>query len=428
MASRRTFLKSSGAAAALLGTMGLAGCSSIENALGGGGGGSKSYKNWMYDPNELVATEFVGFASYDVQTIYENEEYIPEEVFEDLEETGEQLSSFGVNLEETQEMVAMGHTSAGIGGMSMGGGGGGDSEPPSSGGTAAINGSFEPDEIEEGVETLNGSVPESQRMEEDGEYEGYTMWTASYEQTTRTATGQTQTQEVSAAAALSEETVVMGGMQSNEATGREAVEEMIDAQSGSGTRLSKGDEDMNTYAGEIINNASGNSFTMGVTLGDIVSQFVSFYQMGEGGSSELEPVLEVLDGLTAVGIGTDINGETYETNIAMVYEDSDAASTESYEDFFEFVREQNTTEVEDPLEDISTSKNGQTVVVTTTGDTEELFESAEDSASGGNGGGMEGTAVPDVGATAVPFDVLSFASPSVVVDAATPGGGVDIGN
>lgn len=401
MASRRTFLKSSGAAAALLGTMGLSGCSSIENALGGGGGSSTNYKNWMYDPEELgISAEFVGFATFNVQAIYENEDQLPDESSEELDNTNEQLSQFGVDLEETDRMTMVGHTGD-VMGNAMGGSGSGNIP---SGGSAAITGSFEPSEIEEAVETANQTVPEDRRMTEGDEYEGYSMWTSSYEQQSM---GQSEPQTVSAAAALSEESLVMGGMQANGASAQDAVELMIDTNNGSGTRLTKENDDIN----EMVKNAGGNAFAMGTTLGSLTDTLGMVIQESA--------VQDVIDGLIAVGVGTDINGETYETNIAMVYEESDDASTENYEAFFEYLREQNTSDVEDPLEDISTSKNGRTVVVTTTGDTAELFES-------GGSGGMTTTA--DLGATVAPYDVLSLASPADIVSSAAPGGGIDVGN
>lgn len=414
MASRRTFLKSSGAAAAMLGTMGLAGCSGI-NPLSSGGG-SKNYKNWMYDPSELVDTEFVGFGTFNVQTIFENEDQLPDETQEELDQAGEQLDQFGVALEETQRITSVGHTGDVLG-QAMSGGGGGDGGMISSGGSAAITGSFEPSKIEEAVTTANNSVPEDRQLEEDGEYSGYNMWTTSYEQTN--ASGQTQT--VSGAAGLSEDALVASGMQSNEATAREAAELMIDTKSGSGTRLTNANDDVN----EMVKNVGGNAFAMGTTLGDLVSTVGMFIQE--------DAVSDVIDGLVAIGVGTDINGETYETNIAMVYGEASDASTENYEAFFEYLREQNTSDVQDPLEDIETSKNGRTVVVTTTGDTAELFSEASDSASGSGGGSSgggsdDGTSTYDLGATVAPYDVLSLASPADVLSAATPGGGVDIGN
>jgi len=407
MASRRSFLKSSGAAAALLGTMGLAGCSSIENALGGGDGGSKSYKNWMYDPEAMdIDAEFVGFGSFNVQTIFENEDQLPEETQEELDNTGEQLESFGVTLDETERITSVGHTGD-ILGSAMGGGGGGGSQI-TSGGSASIVGSFEPEEIEEAVTMANGSVPEDRQLEEGEEYEGYNMWTSSY---TPETMGQSEPQMMSTAVGLSEDAVVASGMQSNEAEAIEAAQLMIDTESGSGTRLTNENDDVN----EMVSNVGGNAFAMGVTLGSIVDTLGAFIQE--------EPVQDVIDGLVAVGLGININGETYETNIAMVYDESDDASTDNYEAFFEYVREQNTSDVEDPLEDIETSKNGRTVVVTTSGDTEELFEETD---AGSDGSSMTTTA--DLGATVAPYDVLNLASPADIIRSATPGGGIDVGN
>lgn len=408
MASRRNFLKSGSAAAALLGTMGLAGCSSIENALGGGGG-STSYKNWMYDPEELVDSEFVGFGTFNVQTIYENEDQLPDETTEELDDTNEQLSQFGVDLEETDRMTMVGHTGDIIN-AAMGGAGGGASNL-ASGGSVAITGTFEPGEVEEAVEMANTTVPEEQQMSDEGEYEGYNMWAASYEQQSTSATGETQSQTVSAAAGLSEESVLMGGMQSNEASAQEAVELMIDTEGGSGTRLTNENDDIK----QMVDNVGGSAVAFGVTLSSLVDTFGSFIQE--------EAVKDVIDNLVAVGIGTDINGETYETNIAMVYDEAGDASTENYEAFFEYLREQNTSDVEDPLSDIETSKNGRTVVVTTTGDTAELFEAS------GTGTGMgETETTADLTPAVVPYDLLSLASPSDIVSSAAPGGGVDVGN
>jgi hypothetical protein len=237
------------------------------------------------------------------------------------------------------------------------------------------------------------------------------MWATSYEQQSMGAGGETQTQTVSAAAGLSEESLVVGGMQSNEASAQDAVELMIDTESGSGTRLTNEQDDVN----EMVKNVGADAFAMGTTLGSIVD-FAA-------GAIQEDAVGDVIDGLVAVGLGTAINGETYETNIAMVYDESGDAETENYEAFFEYLREQNTSDVEDPLEDIETSKNGRTIVVTTTGDTEELFEASET----GGGTGMEGTTA-DLSAAVVPFDVLSLASPADIVSSAAPGGGVDVGN
>lgn len=400
MATRRNFLKSGGAAATLLGTLGLAGCTEIENALGGGGG--SSYSNWLYDPSELISSEYEAFGTFNVQSIYENREQIPDEVFEDLEEANEELSNFGVDLEETEDMTGIGF-SGNI--LSSFGGSGGMNEVDA-GGSVAISGSFDVDDVESAVELANGEVPSDQRLEEDGEYEGYNMWTTVYEQM---PPGSENAISQSAAAALSEENIVVGGMQTAETdesrvVARDAVELMIDTEGGSGTRWKSENDD----ASEMIDNVGGDTFAMGATLGTLVDFAGNFI--------EEESVQDVLDGLVAVGVGVDINGETYETNIAMVYGDSEDADTDSYEAFFEYLREQNNSDVEDPFEDIQTSKNGRTIVVTTTGDTAELFESAGD-------GSMEGTQT-DLGA----LDLTSIHSTSDIVGAATPGGGMDFGN
>jgi len=417
MESRRSFLKTSGSAAALLGTMGFAGCSEVENALGGGGDKGTSYSNWLYDPSDLMDGEFRGFGTFNVQSIYENEEHIPDAVFEDLEESNDQLSEFGVDLEQTSDMTAMGYT----GNFDI------QNQPSmsevSSGGSVAITGSFEVSDMEDAIELANQDVPPEQQLEEDDEYEGYTVYTTSYEN--QPPQGEPVTQ--SGTIAMSEDSVVMGGMQSNDAEAREAMELMVDAESGSADRWTDENED----GDELVSQLGSNTMAMGMTLDEEqVDQIMGMAGFLVGDDQEAQEALslvqDVVENMVAIGMAIEINGEEYEARFAMVYDESDNADSGAVEDLFDFLKEQNESDMENPLENVEVSENGRTVMVTTTGDTEELFESATESAGAGSSS-ESGTEQGTEDDTDYAFDPTMAVSTANIIDAATPGGGVDLG-
>jgi len=434
MATRRTFLKSSGAAAALLGTMGLAGCSEVEDAVGGGdGGGGTEYSGWLYDPSEVMDTSYEMFGTFSIEDIYANEEHIPDEVFENLEDANDDLSEVGVDLEETSSMTMMGFLEE-------------DFEPASAnltdgGGSAAVSGSFEVDEMEDRVEENNETLPEEQQLEEEDEYEGYSIWVSEYEQ--EMMNGETRNQ--SSAIGLSEDNIVSGAMASNDAEAIEAVEEMIDANNGDADTWT----DVSDDGDEVISQLGSNTMAMGSLTPDIdtyVGELTGAMEQSEDESSRefAELLDEIADNMVAMGMAMEILGEEYETRFAMVYDESDDAEVEPYEDMIDLIKEENESEVEQPLENVEVSKNGRTIMVTTSGETETLFENAEDSASGSASGsaGASGTAEAGAGSGEdesgggdgdYSIDLgpnpgsMQFVTPSDVFGTALTEGGLEIG-
>lgn len=429
MATRRTFLKSSGAAAALLGTVGLAGCSEVQDAVpgGGDGGGGTSYSGWLYDPDEVMDTSFEMFGTFSIEDIYANEENIPDEVFDNLEDANDDLDQIGVDLEETSSMTmaAFVEEEPSVRRASSVGGGG----------SAAVSGSFDVGDIEDRVEENNETLPEEQQLEEEDEYEGYSIWVGEYEE--QMMNGETRTQ--SSAVGLSEENIISGAMGSNEAEAIDAVETMIDANNGNAPKW----RDENEHADEVIGQLGSNTMAIGSTTPDIDSYVAEFTAGMEEAEDQMtrdvgELLNDIADNMTAIGMAMEILGEEYETRFAMTYDESDDAETEPYEDMIELIEENNESEVEQPLENVDVSKNGRTIMVTTSGETETLFEEAEDSASGSSSASGSGTSSAGAGDDGGDGDTdyslalgpnpvsMQFAAPTDLVGTPLTEGGIDL--
>ncbi len=190
----------------------------------------------------------------------------------------------------------------------------------------------------------------------------------------------------------------------------------------------------------MINQLGSNTMAMGSTTPDI-DTYVSELT-GAAANSQDETTQEAADltndiaeNLVSMGMAMEILGEEYETRFAMVYEEGDDAETGPYEDMIELIEENNTSEVEQPLENVEVSKNGRTIMVTTTGETETLFENAQESASGsasasGSGSSSDGGGGDDTDyAIGFPVDVATMQVVSLgdIVGAPLSEGGVDVG-
>jgi hypothetical protein len=165
----------------------------------------------------------------------------------------------------------------------------------------------------------------------------------------------------SATIGVSEEHVVMGGMQAPDASSMDAVSTMLDAGEGDVDSLGEGNED----AGELVSQLGDATLVLGGAFDTDPTTMAN-----EGTPDEL---VEAVDDLVAAGVASDVDGDTVEHTMAFVYEDGDAASTDDVEAVFDNVEEWG-DRAEDQLEDRSVSKDGRTLLVTATGDTEEFFQ------------------------------------------------------
>lgn len=330
--SRRSFLKTSGLAA-LLGVVGTAGCLETVNDAVGDGDGSPGYAKWLYDPAAVHDSDYVGFGTYDVHSVYENEEAMPEELMDRIEKANENVEV--VDLEAMQNVtgIAYGQPNRNVGGGSM-----------------VVTGEFDVDEITTKIEE------ESTAELEKSTHGDYTFYTRTQER--RYADEGPDTK--SATVAVSDEHVLMGGTQAPDVDSEDAVTAMIEAGNGNADALGNENED----AGELISKLGDATLVVGGAFDADLTNFTN-----EATPDEL---VEAVDDLVAVGAASDVNGDTVEHTMAFVYEDEDAASTEDVEAVFDNFEDANDRAAEQ-LEDRSVSKDGRTVLVSTTGDTEEFF-------------------------------------------------------
>ncbi|HKL30436.1 MAG TPA: twin-arginine translocation signal domain-containing protein [Natrialbaceae archaeon] len=331
--SRRSFLKTSGLAA-LLGVVGTAGCLETVNDAVGSGDESPGYAKWLYDPTEVHDSDYVGFGTFDLHSIYENEESVPEKMMQQVEKANENVEVVDLETMQSVTGIAYGHPKRDLGGGSM-----------------VVTGEFDAGKITAEIE--EESTDEFEKSTH-GEYTFYTRT-----QQRQYAEGDPDTN--SATIAVSEDHVVMGGMQAPEASSMDAVSTMLDAEEGDVDSLGEGNED----AGELVSQLGDATLVLGGAFDTDPTTMAN-----EGTPDEL---VEAVDDLVAAGVASDVDGDTVEHTMAFVYEDGDAASTDDVEAVFDNVEEWG-DRAEDQLEDRSVSKDGRTLLVTATGDTEEFFQ------------------------------------------------------
>lgn len=346
---RREFLRRGGLVAALAGATGLAGCTGeIRDVVDGGGGSSGDYQQWLYDPTTVLEdADYQGFTTMNVADVHEHEDDLPEDVFDSLEDANDELTDYGVDLESLGDVTGMGYGYPNTGeGQAI------------VGGSMVASGEFDVDAIADGIEEANESVPEDRRLEEDGELDGHTLYTTAYEYEPYDGEAITQ----SAALAVSSETVVMAGMQSNDATARGAAEAMLNAGSDGAGAWTNANGDAKAVLDELGDPTTASGFVWDQDLSDLVRGSVD------------DSVTDVLSDLVAAGQGSQLQGETVESRYVLVYEEADDASKEAVEAFVEYARDEN--EAFERFEDPTYEQNGRTVVVTVTAETEALFETS----------------------------------------------------
>lgn len=360
--SRRSFLKTSGLTA-LLGVVGTAGClETVENAVGGGG--APGYANWLYDPAEVHDSDYVGFGTFDVRTVYENEDELPDEMIDQVEEVNDEFEFVDLEAMENVTGLAYGQPNRNVGGGSM-----------------VASGEFDVDAITDEIEA------ETTEDYETGAHGDYTLYTMTRERANVDDGAETNSVTI----AVSGEHVIVGGMQAPDVSSEDAVTTMIGAESGEVDRLQDGNED----ADELVSQLGDASLVTGGTFDANLTNFTD--------EATPDDVVDVVDDLVAVGLASDVSGETVEHTMAFVYEDADAASTDDMEDAVDEVQEKS-DRADDQLEDVAVSKSSRTVLVSASGDTEEFFEtfglflglSGATSVSGSASASQEVSSVPQV--------------------------------
>lgn len=338
---RRSFMKASGMAAAL-GVTGLAGCSGI---LGGGGSDTT---NWQYDPGTLASTQMRFFGSMQYGELYEMRDELPGS----MDSSFETDSSSSVNPEDL-DMIS------GVGGgqLSM------ETESGSFFGSMVATGDFDADAIGQEIES-EGNAQQS------GEYEGYTLYEGANldeEMPGGSVPDETPT-SATATVAVSDEAVVFGVTVDQGTdlgvTGQESVEAMIDAESGSGTRLSANSD----HASELYSKLGNETMVVG---GEVDAELMDLAEeqggAGMGG--------QMMSGLRAGGLSAAIDPSTTTYKFALIYESSQAAEDSGIVSLVNLMGQQ--TSDSEEINSIDASQDGSTVVVTIEGDTQALLSQGQ---------------------------------------------------
>jgi hypothetical protein len=329
--TRRSFLAKTGLAT-LLG-VGTAGClDTVDDAIGTDGPPTE-YATWLYDPNEVLESDYVGFGTYDVRSLYENETHLPDGMMERIDVANDEMEF--VDLESVAEMtgLAYGHPRQETGGGSM-----------------TVSGEFDLDEIETRIE--EGTAGEY----ETDSYEGYTLYTVSPDGETAAAGVETGSMTI----AVSSDRVVVGGMRAPDATSDDAVQATIDAGDGDVARLHETNDD----ASEVVSQLGDATMVLGGTFD------ADLTNLANEGTDPL--LIEVVDDLVAVGLASDVDGASVAHSMAFVYESEDAASTSALQDAVDRVKAESDP-ANEQLDDASVSRDGRTVVLSATGDTKAFF-------------------------------------------------------
>jgi len=353
--NRRSFMKASGMAAAL-GVTGLAGCNGL---LGGGGSGPT---NWQYDPETLSSTQMRMFGSMQYGDLYEMRDELP----------GSMGSAFETESTSSvsQEDIDMFSGVAG-GQLSM------ETQSGSFFGSMVITGSFDPDAIGQ-------EMASSENTQESGEYEGYTLYEGAnldQELPGGSMPGQTPT-DATATVAVSADAVVFG-VTVDQGTdlgvnGQQSVEAMIDANSGSGTRLA----DANDHVRQFHSKLGGDTMVVG---GDVDPELLEMAQeqSGAGMGSQM------MNGLRAAGFSAGIDPSTTTYTFALIYESSQAAEDSGIVGLVNMMSQQASESEE--INSIDANQDGSSIVVTVEGDTQALLSQGQNQVPMGS---MSAGAIP----------------------------------
>lgn len=348
--SRRTFLKASGAAALL----GLSGCTGVLRSDDGlDEDGPPGYTTWLYDPKALLGVDTRGFASYDVQSVLDRRDELPEDPFENLDEANERIEA--VDLEEIEHLSLVG---------------GGETDYSRYGVSFVVEGSFDVEAIRSELES------EGEGMEyETGSYQGYDLYYGEQESAYSSQ---------SSAVALSGDAVVFGMVEDEEVTGRAAAEAMIDADGGSRA----GYYDESEYARILVDAMGDATFVMGAE-----------FDLGSGVRDRIqdERARALSEGLAAAGMTGTLGAETTDYEFVLAYEEGTDVPEESAQALVDEAREQS-PEAFEHVEDVSIRSGDRTLTVTTTVQSEELFDGFSDMGvmSGSATGGSAAATMPQV--------------------------------
>ncbi len=288
-----------GAATAGLGVTGsLSGCSSIPFL----GGGSSAYDSWLPEPGVIVeGTDHYSFSYSDVKAIRNNEDNFDEDVFEAFESSEDSfpLDQMNVDFDEVTSKISV------------------------NGSNGVITGTFKRDDV--------GSELEDDDFEEDGDHEGYTLYTKQGSQ--------------GVAVKKNEAVYAQLGFFSGGDEPKDVLEALIDTKKGNEERYAKAEEDFKTLIGKL---GSG-------TLVDGGTQEEPDETNAEAGRFE---------GAVARGSKLTVNGETSKAKRIVVFNSKDDIDMHDVEDWTD-------SDSFDDYDNVNSSKNGRAVVVTAKIDTDD---------------------------------------------------------
>lgn len=335
--SRRTFLRASGVSA-LLGLAGCAGVLEDDESLAQASG-QPDYSSWLYDPKDLLGIDTRGFASYDVESVMEQRDELPEDPFQGLEEANQELE--GIDLTEISHMTLVGGSSLDFARDDSATG------PSSAGASFIVEGSFDVDEIQTQIEEESDSSAEY----ETGSYEGYELYYGD---------DGNEYSDTTVAFALNSEHVLVGMIEDADVTGRDAVETMIDANQGDADRY----YDQSEYAQLLIDQLGEATVIMGAQfdLGTIVRDQISD-----------ERARTLVDGLYAAGMAGTLNGETTDNEIILAYDEETEVPADTAQDLVDEAREQSPRAFEN-VEDVTVSGGDRTLTISMTVNAAEFWQ------------------------------------------------------
>jgi hypothetical protein len=335
--SRRTFLRASGLSALL----GLAGCTGVleDDESLAEASGQPEYSSWLYDPKDLLGIDTRGFASYDVESVMEQRDELPEDPFQGLEEANQELE--GIDLTEIGHMTLVGGSSLDFARDDSATG------PSSAGASFVVEGTFDVDEIQTQIEEESDSSAEY----ETGSYEGYELYYGD---------DGNEYSDTTVAFALDSEHVLVGMIEDADVSGRDAVETMIDADQGDADRY----YDQSEYAQLLIDQLGEATVIMGAQfdLGTIVRDQISD-----------ERARTLVDGLYAAGMAGTLNGETTDNEIILAYDEETEVPADTARDLVDEAREQSPRAFEN-VEDVSVSGGDRTLTISMTVNAAEFWQ------------------------------------------------------
>lgn len=288
--SRREFLGRVPVAALAAGLGGLAGCTATGRD--GDTGNLPEYAGWLYDPTPILEVDNRLYATFDVASLYEHRDLLPEGLFSVLETVDDTLTS--VDVPALGNVTAIAYTMFDHGAWSTN---------PESGVTLVAEGSFDADAIQAELGDLAD-------VRDRGTHAGYALHSTAFEWDL----GSLGEHEASLTVGTAESGLVLGATFDVEERTAETVTRAIDARRGEAATVGEAFDDAAVLLEEL------GDATVAVGL-DVRREYLDNYVDAD----EYPELNETLKDVVGLGADLSFEGGDLQGDLVFVFVDADAA-------------------------------------------------------------------------------------------------------